>query len=60
MKPNRFELYQVCEAKAGYTIGFGVYQGDTDVIQYKEALEDKDTQGSYSDVSSITKNVICM
>ncbi|XP_060553795.1 piggyBac transposable element-derived protein 4-like [Ruditapes philippinarum] len=62
MKPNQFgiKLYQVCEAKSGYTIGFDVYHGDRDVIQYTEALEDEDTQGSYIDLSTTTKIVIGM
>ena len=32
------KLYQVCEAKSGYRLGFDIYTGSTPCTQYAEAL----------------------
>ena len=39
-KPTKFgiKLYQVCEAKSGYCLGFDIYTGSTPCTQYAEAL----------------------
>ena len=40
-KPDKFgiKLYQACEAKSGYVLGFEIYQGATPNTDYSEALE---------------------
>ncbi|XP_062586678.1 piggyBac transposable element-derived protein 4-like [Saccostrea cucullata] len=39
-KPTKFgiKLYQVCEAKSGYCIGFDIYTGSTPCTQYADAI----------------------
>ena len=39
-KPTKvgIKLYQVCEAKSGYCLGFDIYTGSTPCTQYAEAL----------------------
>lgn len=39
-KPTKFgiKLYQVCEAKSGYCLGFDIYTGSTPCTQYAEAI----------------------
>lgn len=61
MKPNKFgvKLFQVCEAKSGYCVGFDIYHGTTDCIQNVESLETED--GSlYSDLTVTSKIVLGM
>ena len=40
-KPNRFgiKIFQVCEASSGYCVGFDIYHGSTDCIQYTELVD---------------------
>ena len=44
-KPTKFgiKLYQVCESKSGYCLGFDVYTGSTPCTQYCDALDVPDS-----------------
>jgi hypothetical protein len=46
------KLYQVCEAKSGYCIGFDIYTGSTPCTQYADAL------GISEDATTTTRTVI--
>jgi hypothetical protein len=54
IKPNKFgiKLYQVCEAKSGYCLGFDLYTGSTPCTQYAAAI------GVDDQASVTTKTVI--
>lgn len=59
MKPNKFgvKLFQVCEAKSGYCVGFDIYHGTTDCIENVESLEDE-SGTLYSDLTVTSKVVL--
>ncbi len=53
------KLYQVCEASSGYCLGFDIYHGTTECIEFVAALETVDS-GYYHNVGLTTKVVMGM
>ncbi|XP_021340946.1 piggyBac transposable element-derived protein 4-like [Mizuhopecten yessoensis] len=54
MKPNKFgiKLYEVCEAKSGYMVGFHIYDGKSGCCDFSDAVDLDD------DCTITTKTVV--